>query len=229
MQELAVISDIHGNLDALDAVLKSMGKKSIYCLGDLVGYGANPNEVIEWAKDHGVKCVMGNHEYAVVTGDASWFNWDAQRAVFWTRSNLKRENLEFIRSLPKRMDLKIDDFRILLVHGSPNDPIFEYVMPESHNELFDYYLSNNRVQVVGLGHTHIPFMYRSDRGVVFNPGSVGQPRSGDPRACYAVLTIGKGEVEVEHKLVEYDIHSAAEKIIRANLPRFLAERLYAGL
>ncbi|MGQ9719277.1 MAG: metallophosphoesterase family protein [Nitrososphaerales archaeon] len=229
MQELAVISDIHGNFDALDAVLKSIDKKSIYCLGDLVGYGANPNEVIEWARDYGVKCVMGNHEYAVVTGDASWFNWDAQRAVFWTRSNLKRENLEFIRSLPKRMELEIGGSRTLFVHGSPNDPIFEYVMPDTHDELFDYYLSNNRVQVVGLGHTHIPFMYKSDRGVVFNPGSVGQPRSGDPRACYVVLTIGKGGVRVEHKLVEYDIHSAAEKIIKANLPRFLAERLFAGL
>ncbi|MCP8312902.1 MAG: metallophosphoesterase family protein, partial [archaeon] len=132
MQELAIVSDIHGNLDALNAIMKNISQKSIYCLGDLVGYGANPNEVIEWARENNVKCVMGNHEYAVVTGDASWFNWDAQRAIFWTRSNLKRENFDFIKKLPKRIELKLNDVRILFVHGSPNDPIFEYVMPDTH-------------------------------------------------------------------------------------------------
>jgi len=229
MQELAIVSDIHGNLDALNATIKNLSQKSIYCLGDLVGYGANPNEVIEWARENNVRCVMGNHEYAVVTGDASWFNWDAQRAIFWTRSNLKKESLDFIKNLPKRIELEIDDVKILFVHGSPNDPIFEYVMPETHSDLLDYYLSNNNVDVIGLGHTHIPFVYKSDKGIVFNPGSVGQPRSGDSRACYAILTIDEGDVQIEHKLVEYDIESSANKIIKANLPRFLAKRLYMGI
>lgn len=229
MQELVIVSDIHGNLDALHAIMKNISHKSIYCLGDLVGYGANPNEVIEWARENSVKCVMGNHEYAVITGDASWFNPDAQRAIFWTRSNLKRENLDFIRKLPKRIEPKIDDVKILFVHGSPNDPIFEYVMPETHGDLFDYYLSNNDVNVIGLGHTHITFVYKSDKGIIFNPGSVGQPRSGDNRACYAILTVDKGDIQIEHKFVEYDIESAVNKIVKANLPRFLAQRLYMGL
>jgi putative phosphoesterase len=229
MQELAIVSDIHSNLDALSAIMKNLRQKDIYCLGDLVGYGANPNEVIEWARENNVKCVMGNHEYAVVTGDASWFNRDAQRAIFWTRSNLKRENLDFIKKLPKKVELKIDNVRILFVHGSPNDPIFEYVMLETHSDLFDYYLSNNNVDVIGLGHTHMPFIYKSDKGTIFNPGSVGQPRSNDPRACYAILTINEGDVIVEHKLVDYDIESAANKIIKADLPRFLAQRLYMGI
>ncbi|MEM3068752.1 MAG: metallophosphoesterase family protein [Nitrososphaerales archaeon] len=229
MQELAIISDIHGNLDALNAIMKHLGKKSIYCLGDLVGYGANPNEVVEWVRENNVKCVMGNHEYAVVTGDASWFNLDAQRAIFWTHSNLKRENFDFIKKLPEKIELKADAVRILFVHGSPNDPIFEYVLPDTHEGLFDYYLSNNNVDVIGLGHTHVPFLYESDKGIIFNPGSIGQPRSNDPRACYAILTIDNNDVKVEHKLIEYDVESAANKIIEAGLPRFLAQRLYIGI
>ncbi len=229
MRELAIISDIHGNLDALNAIMKHLGKKSIYCLGDLVGYGANPNEVVEWVRENNVKCVMGNHEYAVVTGDASWFNPDAQRAVFWTRSNLKRENFDFIKKLPKKMELKVDAVRILFVHGSPDDPIFEYVLPDTHEGLFDYYLSKNNADVIGLGHTHIPFLYESDKGIIFNPGSIGQPRSNDPRACYAILTIDNNDVKVEHKLIEYDVESAANKIVGAGLPRFLAQRLYLGI
>lgn len=229
MQELAVISDIHGNLDALNAVMNNLSQKDIYCLGDLVGYGANPNEVIEWARERNVKCVIGNHEYALITGDVSWFNPDAQRAIFWTRSNLKRENYEFIKRLPERIEAKIEDVNALFVHGSPNDPIFEYVMPETHSDLFDYYLSRNNVNVLGLGHTHIPFLYKTNRDVIFNPGSVGQPRSRDNRASYAILIIDRREVQVEHKMVEYDIESAAKKIIKANLPGFLAQRLYIGL
>jgi putative phosphoesterase len=229
MQELVIVSDIHGNLDALSAIMKNISHKFIFCLGDLVGYGANPDEVIEWARENNVKCVMGNHEYGVITGDASWFNIDAQRAIFWTRSNLKRENLDFIKKLPKKMDLEIDEIKVLFVHGSPNDPVFEYVMPETHGDLFDHYLSNNNVDIIGLGHTHIPFLYKSDKGIVFNPGSVGQPRSGDSRACYAIMRIDKKDVQIEHKLVEYDIESAASKIIEANLPRFLAKRLHIGI
>jgi putative phosphoesterase len=229
MEELAIVSDIHGNLDALNAIVKDIINKPIYCLGDLVGYGANPNEVIEWARENNVKCVMGNHEYAVITRDVSWFNPDAQKAIFWTCSNLKRENFDFIKKLPKKIEIKVDSVRILFVHGSPNDPIFEYVLPDTHEGLFDYYLSSNNVDVIGLGHTHIPFLHESDKGIIFNPGSIGQPRSGDPRACYAILTIDNGNVKVEHKLVEYDIESAANKIIKAGLPRFLAQRLYIGI
>jgi len=228
MQEIAFVSDIHGNFEALNAVLDNIKQKNIFCLGDLVGYGANPNEVVEWAREKEVKCLMGNHEYAVITEDISWFNWAAQRAILWTRSHLKSINFEFIKQLPKRMKLEIGGIKILLVHGSPTDPIFEYVMPDTHKDLFDYYLSNNDVDVISLGHTHIPFICNSDKGIVFNPGSVGQPRSGDPRACYAVLTIKKGDACIKHKLVEYDLESAAKKIINANLPQFLAQRLYSG-
>ncbi|MCP8310670.1 MAG: metallophosphatase family protein [Candidatus Methylarchaceae archaeon HK01B] len=229
MQKVALVSDIHGNIDALNAILETMRQKSIFCLGDLVGYGANPNEVVKWARENNVKCIMGNHEYAVITKDVSWFSWAAKRAVFWTRSNLKSSNMEFIKKLPKKMKLEIEGIKILLVHGSPTDPIFEYVMPETHRDLFDYYLSNNGVDVIGLGHTHIPLMCKSDKGTIFNPGSVGQPRSGDPRACYAILTIKGRDVQVEHELVEYDVESAARKIMEAGLPKFLAQRLYMGI
>lgn len=230
MQAFAFLSDIHGNLEALEAVSTRIHKDvPIYCLGDLVGYGANPNEAIEWAKGRNVICVMGNHDYAVVTGDTSFFNRDAERAILWTRPRLTKENMAFLSSLPKTVKVDLNGIKALLVHGSPTDPVFEYVFPETHEHLFDYYLSNNEVKVVALGHTHIPFVKKIDDGMVFNPGSIGQPRSGEPRACYALIRVEGSEIEVEYKLIEYDIEGAAGKILKAGLPPFLAQRLFQGI
>lgn len=227
--QVVFISDIHGNLEALKAVEANLPAAPIYCLGDLVGYGANPNEVVEWVKERAEVCILGNHDLAVVTGDASWFNPAAAKAIRWTRRVIKPENLSFLANLADRTGLNIARLKTLLVHGSPDDPISEYVYPETHSGFFDIYLTREGVDLIGMGHTHIPYSWRSSRGVIFNPGSVGQPRSGRPEACYAVLKFEGSAFEIEHKLVPYDIESAASKILAAGLPSFLASRLFSGI
>lgn len=222
------ISDIHGNLEALSAVAATLPDAPIYCLGDVVGYGANPNEVIEWVKEYVEVCILGNHDMAVLTGDVSWFNQAAARAIKWTRSVIKPENLGFLSNLADRARLNIAGLRTLLVHGSPDDPISEYVYPETHANLFDIYLHREGVDLIAMGHTHIPYVWRSSRGVVFNPGSVGQPRSGHPEACYATLYYDGSTLRIEPKLIPYDIETAASKILASGLPTFLASRLFSG-
>jgi len=227
--QVVFISDIHSNLEALRAVEATLPDVPIYCLGDVVGYGANPNEVIEWVKERAKVCILGNHDLAVLTGDVSWFNYAAAKAIRWTRSVIKPENLSFLADLADRARLNIGQLKTLLVHGSPNDPISEYVYPETHSGFFDIYLTRESVDLIGMGHTHIPYTWRSSRGVIFNPGSVGQPRSGRPEACYAILKIVDSSLEIEHKYVPYDIESAASKILAAGLPSFLASRLFSGI
>jgi putative phosphoesterase len=223
------ISDIHGNLEALEAVEATLPDAPIYCLGDIVGYGANPNEVVEWVKERAELCILGNHDLAVLTGDVSWFNQAAAEAIEWTRSVIKPENLSFLAKLADRARLNIAGLKTLLVHGSPDDPIGEYVYPETHSGFFDIYLTREGVDLIGMGHTHIPYTWRSSNGMIFNPGSIGQPRSGRPEACYAVLKSGDSGYEIEHTYVPYDIETAASKILAAGLPSFLARRLFSGI
>ncbi len=222
------ISDIHGNLEALNAVAATLPDAPIYCLGDVVGYGANPNEVVEWVKEHVEVCILGNHEAAVLTGDVSCFNPAAAKAIMWTKRVIKPENLRFLYNLADKVKLKIAGLKTLLVHGSPDDPINEYIYLETHADLFDIYLYREGVDLIGMGHTHIPYAWRSGRGLVFNPGSVGQPRSGHSEACYAVLEYDGSTLQIKHKLIPYDIESAASKILASGLPTFLASRLFSG-
>jgi len=223
------ISDIHGNLEALEAVEATLPDAPIYCLGDVVGYGANPNEVVEWVRERSEVCILGNHDLAVLIGDVSWFNQAAAKAIRWTRSVIKPENQRFLANLTDRARLNVAGLNTLLVHGSPDDPISEYVYPETHSGFFDIYLTRESVDLIGMGHTHIPYSWRSGRGMIFNPGSIGQPRSGRPEACYAILKRGESGFEIEHKYVSYNIESAASKILAAGLPSFLASRLFSGI
>ena len=115
-----------------------------------------------------------------------------------------------------------------MTHGSPDDHLGEYVFPTTHSDIFDFYLKKLSVKVIALGHTHFPFIWSDKAGVVFNPGSVGQPRDGESKASYAILSIDGGRVEVEHRRVDYDIETSARKIIDAGLPASLAQRLFVG-
>ncbi len=128
MVAIAVISDIHANLEALRAVLRDIDAEEIYCLGDLVDYGAQPNEVIEMIKAWEIKCILGNLDWAALTGDTSMFNPRAAMSSIWSREVLKGESVEFLRSLPDefRPDLKVDTY---FTHGSPDDKLWEYVDP----------------------------------------------------------------------------------------------------
>ncbi len=229
---IALISDIHSNLEALEAVWKKVKKAdAILCMGDLVGYGANPNEVVEFfreqMREREILCVRGNHDNAIAFG-ADWgFNPYAREAVRWHQRVMKSENLEFLRKLSVRQLFTDDTGRsYLIIHGSPRAPLDEYLFPWFPESEFRAVLSYVRQDDLIVGHTHVQMLVEIGGRRIINPGGVGQPRDGDWRAAYAFLDTEKGEVIF--KRVEYDVQKAAMKIIEAGLPRFLAERLYEG-
>jgi len=225
---IAVISDVHSNLEALQEVLARVEDMQVYCLGDVVGYGANPNEVVETLQEREVLTVMGNHDYAAVTGETGMFNARAAMAAKWTAKTLKGLNTAYLRSLPRERRPRLGDAEGYLTHGSPDDPLWEYVDPRTHQQLFGHYLERLRVQFLGLGHSHVPFVSEEAGGTVFNPGSVGQPRDGDRRASYAVVSVVGAVVKVDNLRVEYDYEAAGSKIRAAGLPEQFAERLRSG-
>lgn len=222
------ISDIHSNAEALEAVLAELRVDQLYCLGDIVGYGASPNQVVERLRKVGAVSIQGNHDRAVVSGDVSGFNARAAMAAVWTRKALKRDNADFLAALPTNRRISLGGSPAYLTHGSPDDNLWEYVHPATHELLFGHYLKKLHASVVAVGHLHVPFVWRGDEGVVFNPGSVGQPRDGDPRASYAVVTAEGKKLEVEEFRVEYDYRASARKIVKAGLPERLATRLGQG-
>jgi predicted phosphodiesterase len=245
----AIISDIHSNLEALQAVLDDIAKQDvdeIYCLGDVVGYGPNPRECIDLV----MKCkivLLGNHDQGAMF-DPEGFNPPAQRAIFWTRAQLeaaidhrevRERRWEFLAERPRTF--REDGF--LFVHGSARNPLNEYVFPE------DIYNQRKMERIFALvdrycfqGHTHVPgifteslefhspeeidYVYQLDgRKTLCNVGSVGQPRDGDWRACYIML---EGDT-IRYRRIEYDIDSTVQKIYNVpDLENFLGDRLRDG-
>lgn len=230
---LAFLSDIHSNYIALKAVEEDLADKvdKIYVLGDIVGYGPQPSEVIEWVRKNAEAVVQGNHDYSVGTGDTSWLNASAAFAAEWTRKVLGDEQIRYLSSLPLKKTIKVEGKILMMVHGSPDDPLHEYVFPQTHQSLFDYYLNKEKVQILAMGHTHYPFSSETPLGLVFNPGSVGQPRDGDPRASYAILELSSGStsITIDNRRVRYDIEKTAELIYSAGLPKKFGERLFQGV
>lgn len=235
----AVISDIHGNLEGLEAVLADVPEEveRVYCLGDVIGYGANPNECCDIVQEREMPTITGNHDIAVIdlSMDLNWFNPVAAAAVRWTREQLTEENAEFLRSRPRMMQAD----ETLFVHGSVRDPD-EYIIDgttasENLTVLESEYPD---VRLCFFGHTHVKAIAPSPNGsadvealdlgtdgpYLVNPGSVGQPRDGDTFASY-VLVEG---TEVTYRFVEYDIEKAQAKIREAGLPGMLADRLAVG-
>jgi putative phosphoesterase len=225
---LGVIADPHSNLAALQAVLKQMPKvDEIVCAGDLVGYGAEPNEVIDLINKRRVQAVMGNHDHGAITRDAASFNPLAAKAVLWTADKLSKENVRYLRSLREEMSLTLGSKRVHVFHGSPRDHLFEYVFPDLPNRELLELTRNVDADVIILGHTHMPMQRVIQGKLVINPGGIGQPRDRDPKASYMILTLDD-EVSVKHERVEYDVESTAKKIEAAGLPTELATRLYFG-
>jgi len=226
--KIGLVSDVHSNLAAFKAVLKDMPKvDEIIGAGDLVGYAAEPNEVVKLARSKGIKSVMGNHDHAVVTKDVRGLNDRAASSVMWTADKLSKDNLSYLASLPDHMELKAGGQKLYVVHGSPRNPLGEYVFPDFSNRDMVGVTKDVEADLIVLGHTHIP-MKRTVMGKsVLNPGGVGQPRDRDPRASYAVLNI-TDEVEISFWRVEYDIDATADKIKSAGLPEELATRLFFG-
>jgi len=240
-----IVSDIHANWEALEAVLRDAegDYERIVCCGDLVGYGADPNRVVEWSRSQVLAIVRGNHDKAAVGLESlDWFNPAAREAAEWTARALTAENYAYLRSLPKG-PRTVEAFEIL--HGSPADED-DYLMWVTPEDVLPFVSS----RVAFFGHTHFQGGFRVGRvqaqrlaapaaearrlvvgldpgwTYLINPGSVGQPRDGDPRAAYAIYDDERSEVELRR--VVYAVEVAQAKIRRAGLPDVLAERLAAG-
>lgn len=226
---LLVVSDIHSNLPALRRVLEDAGRfDAAVCAGDIVGYGPDPAECVEIAAEQGFRCVAGNHDDAVVTGEVSDFNPYAAEAIAVNRRLLDGDRRAWLRRLPTELTISIEGVKVGVFHGSPHDPLNEYIFPTEALLRADEFLDLTGADLLILGHTHVPYLHRSGRRMLVNPGSVGQPRDGDPRASYMVIDVEDGAVAIVHRRVEYDIEDVASRMRRLGLPEMLAVRLFHG-
>ncbi len=240
---IALISDTHGNRPALDAVMESIGQMNvdeIWCLGDIVGYGADPGYCIETVLDDSNICLAGNHDM-VISGKLpiAEFSNAAAAAAMWTRETLSSDEVGRLRDLQPKGDSR----GYGLFHASPRDPVWEYVLsvPQAVE-----CMNAQEERVSFVGHSHVACFFHDDGSGepigstaeseqtlsieggtwLINPGSVGQPRDGDPRASYLVLDIE--ELKATFHRIEYPVDMAASAIIDAGLPKSLAERLFLG-
>jgi len=241
-----ILSDIHANLEAHQAVLEDARGRydRILCLGDLVGYGADPNAIVEWARESATVIIRGNHDRVNSGADSGdldgieSFNPSAQSSTVWTRNALLPNNRDYLERLPRG---PLPYQGVDLIHGSPLDED-DYMVTASDAAPLLAYLG---ARLTFFGHTHRqggfrlarrsvaalsserPLEIEPDYFYLVNPGSVGQPRDGDPRAAYALYSPEEGAVE--YRRVAYDVDRAAAKIRAAGLPEFLAARLHEGL
>lgn len=243
-----VISDVHANLEALESVLSdAVGAfDSVLCLGDLVGYGPNPNECVDRiAALPNLTCLVGNHDWAALGKiDLEAFNSEARKAAEWTRQQLRADVVQYLQSLTPK--LETPDFA--LAHGSPRDPIWEYLIEDIQGPAN---FAEFEAPFCFVGHTHVPRTFVETQnghgsttlvldlfdtgdeielgdGIrrIVNPGGVGQPRNGDPRAAYGIWDATAGAFNFRR--VDYPVETTQTKIIDAGLPSFLAGRLRLG-
>lgn len=239
--KFALISDIHANVEALQAVLNQIKQENIdriVCLGDVVGYNADPNECIEILRDYEIPTILGNHDAVACELEEPWgFNAVALPAILWTREQLSEENREWLQRLPDTLNFSY----FACVHGAPknhNAYIFtwEDVIPHL------YFLEEQNVNICFFGHTHVPtilteeteilpeenYELKIEEGKIYfiNPGSVGQPRDGNSKASFGIYDSDKNTFKLIR--ISYNIDNTAKRVIDAKLHPFLAERLYLG-
>jgi diadenosine tetraphosphatase ApaH/serine/threonine PP2A family protein phosphatase len=240
----ALLADIHANLTAFKAVLKDIerqgGVEEVWCLGDVVGYGPEPGRCIELLKRTNHTCIAGNHDLAAIGRlGLSNFNPDAAAAIRWTVEQLTDADVGFLAALPTVTERE----GFTLVHGSPRQPVWEYLVSISAaRESFAHF----KTRFCLVGHSHMPLVFKQEEGgasfipfaesvglvlgrgrLIINPGSVGQPRDGDPRASYAIYDSEAGVVRLQR--VPYDIDEVQFKIMKNNLPVRLSVRLGQGV
>lgn len=240
---IAILADIHSNLEAFTAVLADIARKGevdeIWCLGDVVGYGPDPGSCIELLQRCNHICVAGNHDLAAIGKvDTKYFNPNAAAAVDWTVKQLSWENKQYLEKLP----MTTEKGEFTLVHGSPMDPVFEYLISGG---IAARNFPRFKTSYCLVGHSHQPLSFKEEEGdvvpiglspgvgvilgksrMIINPGGVGQPRDGDPRASYILYDDTASVARLTR--VEYDIETTQQKIMKAGLPVHLATRLKEG-
>jgi len=235
---IAIITDIHANLPALEAALTAidgLGVDAVVCGGDLVGYGPRPNEVCALIEDRGLPTIYGNYDHAIARdlddcGCAYVTPHDralGQRSVEWTLAHTDARSKAFMRGLPFDLRLDMGDRRVRLVHGSPRK-VNEYLFEDKPASLYERLARGADCDVLVFGHTHKPWI-REHGGVLFvNCGSVGKPKDGDPRTAFALLELAGGRVSASIRRVPYDAAGVAREIRASGLPEELADRLVAA-
>lgn len=239
MPQFALISDIHGNFTALQAVLADIEKRSIeriYCLGDLVGYGPRPNEVIHLIREKNISTVLGNYDDGVGF-DRFFCGCDypteeeqllGAKSLKWTKKAISKENKAFLKGLPPEVSIKAGGVAILLFHGSPQ-AINQYLPADTPVEVLQKVSRERAETLLCFGHTHIPYTRQVEDKLFVNAGSVGRPKDGDFRACYALVTLEEGqEIQVEFVRVLYDVEKTAGEIEEIGLPAEFAAFLRQG-
>jgi putative phosphoesterase len=235
---VAVITDIHANLSALETVLEVIDGEEVdqlYCGGDLVGYGPHPNEVCALIDERGIPTIYGNYDHAIAPdledcGCAYVNRHDreiGQQSVDWTLAHTNQHSKDFMRELPFDLRFELESKRVRLVHGSPRK-VNEYLFEDKPARTFERIAAQADCDILVFGHTHKPWM-REYGGVLFvNCGSVGKPKDGDPRAAFALLTVHDGNVGVTIPRVKYPAAQVADEVRAAGLPAELADKLVSA-
>jgi len=240
VEAITIFGDIHGNLAALEAVFADMKAREIdqnlYCLGDLVGYGTFPNEVIDFVRSRAIPTIMGNYDQGVGNDSddcgCAYNTPEAQalgeRSIAWSNAHTTDTNKAYLRELRNQIEIKLDDYKVLLVHGSPRK-INEYLYEDRPDASFERLLDNAEADVLVCGHTHLPYhkVLPSGRHVI-NAGSVGKPKDNDNHACYLVLSTKNGDLNAEFVRVPYDIERTATAIEASDMPDEFAQMLRDG-
>lgn len=235
METVAVITDIHGNLPALEAALARIDEiapDAVYCGGDLVGYGPWPNEVCRAIEERGIPTIYGNYDYAIARdeddcgcGYVTPHDRElGQRSVDWTLEHADQRSKDYMRDLPFDLRFELGGKRVRLVHGSPRK-VNEYLFEDKPDSLYERLARQSECDVLVFGHTHKPWI-RTHGGVLFvNCGSVGKPKDGDPRGGFAVLTAAGDGVEARIERFDYDAAHASRAVASAGLPDEFAKKL----
>lgn len=236
--KITLLSDIHGNLPALRAVLQHAthqgSAQTILNLGDLTGYGPNPEEVVQWSKNDRVINIIGNYDKKVISKSQRKNGWEKvksadKRAMFsWTYQALSKDSRKYIQSLPETRLVEFEGTRLLMSHGSP-ESISEHIMPDTPEERLNTLAERIDADVILCGHSHQPFVRCKNRILFINPGSVGRLDDGDPRASYVLLEIDRGNVTPRFFRVAYDIMAAVRSMRLTGLPEIFAQVLRQGL
>jgi putative phosphoesterase len=235
---VAVITDIHANLPALEAALtriEELGIERIYCGGDLVGYGPRPNEVCALLEQRGIPTIYGNYDYAIARDldDCGCAYIDAhdreigQRSVEWTLAHTGQPAKDFMRELPFDLRFDVGTTLVHVVHGSPRK-VNEYLFEDKPASLYERLAAAEDADVLAFGHTHKPWVHEYGDVLFVNCGSVGKPKDGDARGAFAILTAAEGGVDVTIERVGYDAAAVAAEVRDAGLPAELADKLIAA-
>ncbi len=212
--KIAIVSDVHGNMEALSAVPQDFDE--LWVLGDLVNYGPEPAKVIAYMQARASVAVRGNHDHAIGFNEdprcSEPFREMAEVMKDYSRSVLSYSDKQFLRELPLKATREVDGLRVAFCHAVPSDPLFAYCLPDS--DVWPQELAQADADILFVGHTHIPFVREIGGRLVVNPGSVGQPKTGAPHACYAVLQDGR----VELCSTKYPFETTIEKIASLPIP-----------